>query len=60
MSSRKQDERWFARHFPTSHAREAADLAVDALPATASMQEYLDAWFAAYIAAGGRTDFKFH
>lgn len=39
--------------FPTAHAREAADKAIDALPATEPMTTYLDTWIAAYRAAGG-------
>lgn len=41
------------QRFPTRAARDAADAAIDALPATAPMTEYLDAWLAAYRAAGG-------
>jgi hypothetical protein len=57
--SRKSDERWMDRHFPTSHAREVADAAMDAIPETEPMTTFLDRWIAAYLKAGGRTDLKF-
>ena len=37
----------------TKHAHEAADKAIDALPETEPMSAYIDAWLAAYRAAGG-------
>jgi hypothetical protein len=49
------DDRWFAKWFPHAAARAAADRAIDALPVTATMATFLDAWVAAYVAAGGRT-----
>lgn len=41
------------RRFPTKHAREKADDAIDALPETAPMHVYIDTWLATYRAAGG-------
>jgi hypothetical protein len=49
----KTDEAWLRRHYPTRHAREAADVAIDALPNEATMAAHIDAWIAAYRAAGG-------
>lgn len=42
----------FERRFPTKRAREAADAAIDAM-ASDSIRETVDAWLAAYKAAGG-------
>jgi hypothetical protein len=53
-----KDEEWFAKHFPTAHARDAADKAVDALDPTSPMTTYIDVWIAAYIKAGGKTEIK--
>jgi len=53
------DEKWFQRHFPSKHARDIADKAIDAISVTQPMHVFLDAWIAAYVAAGGRTDLKF-
>ena len=50
----KDEYRWWREHFPTIAARNAADEAIDKLPVTAPMSEYIDAWIAAYMAAGGR------
>ena len=55
--SRKDDE-WFDKHFPTPNARNAADHAIDKLDPKLPMTDFLDAWIAAYIAAGGRTSLK--
>lgn len=44
-------------NFPTSHARESADRAIDRLDPSLPMTAFLDAWVAAYIRAGGRTTF---
>lgn len=55
--SRKEDE-WFSKHFPTPNARDAADHAIDKLDSKLPMTDFLDAWIAAYIAAGGRTNLK--
>ena len=41
------------QRFPTRAARDAADRAIDALPESAPMTEYIDTWLAAYRAAGG-------
>jgi hypothetical protein len=46
---------WFGKHFPNAAARKKADEAVDKLDSKLSMTEFLDAWIAAYVAAGGRT-----
>lgn len=35
--------------FPNAAGRAAADEAIDALPTTLSMQDYLDAWEQAYF-----------
>jgi hypothetical protein len=48
------EARWWREHFPTVSARQAADAAVDALPVSAPMSEYIDRWIAAYTAASGR------
>lgn len=55
--SEKQDKIWMQSHFPTTHAREAADRAVDRLDPSLPMTAFLDAWVAAYIRAGGRTPY---
>jgi len=47
------EARWWRDHFPTVSARQAADAAVDALPVTSPMSTFIDAWIAAYVAAGG-------
>lgn len=47
-------QRWTVeQRWPTRHARDAADKAIDALPETAPMTEYIDVWLAAYRSAGG-------
>lgn len=43
----------FERRFPTRHAREKADEAIDALPESEPMHVYIDTWLATYRAAGG-------
>jgi len=48
------EARWWREHFPNSTAREAADLAIDKLPISASMAEYMDTWMMAYVQAGAR------
>lgn len=50
----KKDDAWFTKHFPTAHARDAADREIDRLDVKEPMTKYLDTWIAAYIAAGGR------
>lgn len=49
---------WVAKHFPTSHARDAADRAIDDMDPHAPMSAYLDAWIAAYLKAGGKTELR--
>lgn len=39
--------------FPTKTAREKADAAIDALPVSAPMTEYIDTWLRVYREAGG-------
>ena len=41
------------QRFPTKRARDAADVAIDALPETAPMTEYVDTWLRVYREAGG-------
>jgi LPS sulfotransferase NodH len=52
----KKDDEWFAKNFPTPHAREAADRAIDKLDPSLPMTAFIDAWIAAYLAAGGCAD----
>jgi hypothetical protein len=52
--SKSPQDDWFARHFPTKSARDAADLAIDAIDPREPMTTYLDTWVATYRAAGGR------
>lgn len=40
--------------FTTMRARDLADEAIDDLPASAPMTEYLDTWLRVYREAGGR------
>lgn len=42
-----------AARWPTKRARELADAAIDALPETAPMTEYIDTWLATYKQHGG-------
>lgn len=42
------------QRFPTARARDVADKAIDALPESAPMTEYIDTWLAAYREAGGK------
>lgn len=44
------------KRFPTVAARKAADAAIDKLDVKAPMTEYIDTWYAAYVAAGGRVN----
>lgn len=41
------------QRFPTKHARDEADAAIDALEENEPMSRYIDTWLAAYRAAGG-------
>ena len=52
---KESDAQWMRRVFPDARARDVADLAIESLDVAAPMSEYLDAWVAAYRAAGGRT-----
>ncbi len=40
--------------FPTAQARKAADDAIDSLDPKLPMTAYIDEWYIAYVAAGGR------
>jgi hypothetical protein len=51
--SRMDERRWWDRHFPNARARTAADEAIDALDPALPMTAFIDAWIAAYRAAGG-------
>lgn len=54
MSERERRKTWTVeRRFPTTSARDAADRAIDALPASEPMSAYLDLWLATYRAVGG-------
>lgn len=53
------DEERFRRIFPTPRARDVADQAIDDVGVTEPMTTFLDAWVRAYVAAGGKTTFKF-
>ncbi len=54
----RDDEEWWRKHFPTVSARAAADKAIDALSVDLPMSAYIDAWIAAYKAAGGTRPLK--
>jgi hypothetical protein len=54
----KKDDEWFAKNFPSAHARSDADKVIDKLDPNLPMTAFIDAWIAAYIAAGGRTTLK--
>jgi hypothetical protein len=41
------------QRFPTAAARQSADEAIDELPESAPMTEYIDVWLAAYRGRGG-------
>jgi hypothetical protein len=57
---KKQDAAaWYREHFPSSHARDAADEAIDTIDISLPMRTFIDAWIAAYIKAGGKTTFRF-
>lgn len=55
---KSKDDAWWAKHFPSAHARDAADKAIDQLDPKEPMTVFLDTWFEAYIAAGGKTTLK--
>lgn len=44
--------------FPDPRGRRAGDAAVDAMPGTASMNDHLDAYEAAYFAVVGSSPFR--
>jgi hypothetical protein len=50
-----KDEKALLKLFPTRQAWAAADKAADALPPSATMQQHIDTWLAAYKKAGGKT-----
>jgi len=52
------DAQWMNRHFPDPRAREAADIAIDALSVDEPMHVFLDTWIAAYQTSGGKVDFE--
>ena len=41
------------QRYPTKHARDKADAAIDALPEADPMSNYIDTWLATYRDAGG-------
>lgn len=47
------EAKWWRDNFPSGHARDAADKVVDAMDTRLPMEAFLDAWLAAYKAAGG-------
>lgn len=57
-SKKDVEAAWWVKNFPTVSARDAADKAIDALDPKEPMTTFLDAWIAAYIKAGGKTDLK--
>jgi hypothetical protein len=54
MIAKDRDAAWWAENFPTVRARAEADKAVDALDPKLPMTAFVDAWIAAYKAAGGQ------
>jgi len=54
----KKDDDHFVKCFPTPHARDKADRATDTLSPTQPMTDYIDCWYAAYVAAGGKVNIK--
>jgi hypothetical protein len=50
---RTPEAQWWTQHFPDAQARTAADQAIDALDTKLPMSAFIDAWIAAYVAAGG-------
>ena len=56
--SKPSDAAWFAKNFPTPHAREAADKAIDKLDPNEPLTAFLDLWIQVYIQAGGKTKLK--
>lgn len=53
---RRTDDDAFARLFPTRRAWPAGDEAVSTLDPHDPFYKYIDAWIAAYKAAGGKTE----
>jgi hypothetical protein len=51
--SSNRTKREIEARFVTKAARDAEDAAIEKLPVTATMAEYLDTWLAAYRQAGG-------
>ncbi len=54
----KKDDVWWAKNFPTVHARAVADKAIDDLDPREPMTKYIDVWIQAYVKAGGKTNIK--
>lgn len=52
-------EKSVEQRFPDPKARRAADAAINMIDTHETMKVYIDVWIAAYIAAGGKTSFKF-
>jgi len=44
--------------FPSPAGRKAADEAIDKLPVTLTMSEYMEAWETAYFEATGHSPFR--
>lgn len=59
MSPEEKDNAKLKKRFPSAHARQAADKAVDHLPANAQMSAYIDVWIKSYRQAGGK-ETKYH
>lgn len=53
-SKHKSDPaKWWRDNFPNVNARDAADKVVDEMDTRLPMEAFIDAWLAAYKAAGG-------
>lgn len=50
----KKKKDWLEQKFPTARAREAADKAIEPLASSLPMTEFIDTWYIAYVAAGGK------
>jgi hypothetical protein len=56
--NKKEEAAWWVKNFPTAHARDVADRAIDCIDPKKPMTTFLDIWLAAYIKAGGKTKHK--